>query len=90
MFYTLAIIISKLANILEWLIIIRVLISWLSPNRFNPLIVQLYKITDPILRPFQDLVPSYKLGIDLSPIFALFAIRVAAQLLITLLRVLFV
>lgn len=89
MFFTLAIIISKLANLLEWLIIIRVLLSWFSPNRFNPLIVQLYKITDPILRPFQDMVSSYKLGIDISPILALFAIRVVAQILISVLRALF-
>ncbi len=67
---------------LEMLIIVRVMTSWFSPNQFNPLIVQLYKITDPLLRPFQNIIPSYKLGIDISPLFALAALRVIENLLL--------
>lgn len=82
-------IISGLAAVLEWLIIIRVLLSWINPNRYNPLIIQIYKLTDPILKPFQGLVPTYKIGFDLSPIFALLAIKLVERVLLMFLSGLF-
>jgi YggT family protein len=60
---------------LYWLIIIRALISWVSPDPFNPVVQFLYKTTDPILNPIRKLLPvSLKFGIDLSPIVAFLAI----------------
>ncbi|HOW42446.1 MAG TPA: YggT family protein [Candidatus Omnitrophota bacterium] len=60
---------------LYWLIIIRALISWVSPDPFNPVVQFLYKTTDPILNPIRKLLPvSLKFGIDLSPIIAFLAI----------------
>lgn len=58
-------------TIVWWLIIIRALISWVNPDPFNPIVQFLYKSTDPILYPFQRIVPPYRLGIDISPIFAI-------------------
>ena len=79
-------IISWAEQIIEILIIARVLISWIGHNQFNPLIQHLYRLTDPILNPFQNIVPPEKIGgIDISPIFALFAVQLVARLLIQLL-----
>lgn len=58
-------------TITNWLIIIRALISWVSPDPFNPIVRFLYNTTDPILNPFRKLLPTYTIGIDISPIFAL-------------------
>ena len=78
--YILVEIISWTEQILEILIIARVLLSWIGHNQFNPLIQQLYRLTDPLLRPFQNIVPPEKLGgIDISPLFALFALQLVAR-----------
>jgi YggT family protein len=56
-----------------WLIIIRALISWVSPDPYNPVVRFLYSVTEPILKPIQRLLPPMG-GIDLTPIIAIFAI----------------
>ncbi|MBT3261412.1 YggT family protein [bacterium] len=66
-------------------LIVRIVLSWIPHDESHPIIQFLYKITDPILRPFQNIVPSYKLGIDISPIFAFIAISIVRRLLLTLL-----
>ncbi|MEI8176968.1 MAG: YggT family protein [Candidatus Omnitrophota bacterium] len=61
-------------NILWWLIIIRALISWVNPDPYNPIVQFLYRTTEPFLMPFKRIIPAYKIGIDLSPIFAVLAL----------------
>jgi YggT family protein len=61
-------------NILWWLIIIRALISWVNPDPFNPIVQFLYKTTEPFLTPFRNIIPAWRIGIDLSPIFAILAL----------------
>jgi YggT family protein len=56
-----------------WLIIIRALISWVSPDPYNPIVRFLMMATEPILRPIQRALPPMG-GLDLSPIVAIFAI----------------
>ena len=65
------ILLSYLLRLLEWLIIIRALLSWfVSPHSRHPLVVLLQRITDPILRPISQLVPITG-GFDLSPLIAI-------------------
>tara|TARA_B100000427_G_scaffold179934_1_gene149630 strand:- start:388 stop:651 length:264 start_codon:yes stop_codon:yes gene_type:complete len=66
-------------------LIVRVLLSWIPHDRYHPLISFMYDVTDPILKPFQNIIPSWKLGIDLSPILAFFAIGIVRDLIFTLL-----
>ena len=61
-------------SILSWLIIIRALLSWVSPDPYNPIVQFLYKTTDPILEPFKRMIPLYNIGLDISPILALIVI----------------
>lgn len=72
-------------QVLYWALMIRILMSWVPHDRYHPIISKLYDITDPILRPFQNIVPSWKFGLDLSPIFAFLALSVARKLLFQLL-----
>jgi YggT family protein len=51
-----------------WCIIIRVLISWLSPDPYHPAVQFLYRITDPVLDRAQRFIPLQFGGIDFSPI----------------------
>ena len=69
-----ATIVNYILTIANWLIIIRALISWVSPDPYNPIVQFLYKTTDPLLEPFRRVIPMSRMGIDISPIFALLVI----------------
>ena len=56
-----------------WIVIIRALISWVSPDPNNPIIMFLRRVTDPVLYPIQRAIPSAG-GIDFSPIILILAI----------------
>lgn len=62
------------------LIIARVFISWVASHSSHPLIPLVYQLTEPVLRPFSKLIPPIG-GIDLSPLFALIALRFLMLLL---------
>ena len=61
-------------NIYMWIIIIRALISWVNPDPYNPIVQFLTRVTEPVLRPLRKLVPTWKMGIDLSPLIAILII----------------
>jgi YggT family protein len=72
-----------LLNIYMWVVIIRALISWVSPDPHNPVVQILVKITEPALRPIRKLVPPYKLGgLDLSPLILILLIQLVRYTLI--------
>ena len=70
-----------LFQFLYLVLIVRVLMSWIPHNRGHALIDFMYQCTDPLLRPFQNIVPAYKIGIDLSPIFAFIALGIVRDIL---------
>lgn len=72
--FALATILDYLLTIMNWMIIIRALLSWVNPDPYNAIVRFLYSVTEPILAPFKRIVPAYSMGIDFSPIFALIAI----------------
>jgi len=64
-----------LLSIIQWMVIIAALISWVNPDPRNPIVQFLYKTTDPILRPFRKILPPRRTGgIDFSPILVILAI----------------
>lgn len=76
-------IISSLFTIYIWIIIIRALISWVSPDPYNPIVQILYRLTEPVLRPLRRLVPPHKLGgLDLSPLIAILLLVLIRQTLV--------
>jgi YggT family protein len=62
------------------LIIARVIVSWIANQSRHPLIPLIYQLTEPVLRPINKLLPSMG-GVDLSPLFALIALRALLLLL---------
>lgn len=65
-----------LLSLYTWVIIIRALISWVSPDPRNPIVQLLAKITEPVLGPLRRLVPPRMTGnIDVSPILAILLIQ---------------
>ena len=86
--YLLANTVGVLFNILDWLIIGRVIISWIRPNPSNKtwreLIRFVYQVTEPILAPIRRLLPTSNMGIDFSPIIAIFALSIIRSFVVRL------
>ena len=60
------VILSYALTIYIWIIIIRALLSWVSPDPYNPIVQILYRLTEPVLAPIRYRMPDFG-GIDLSP-----------------------
>ena len=56
-----------------WLIIGRAVISWVSPDPYNPIVRFLLSVTEPVLYPIRRRLPILG-GIDFSPIIVILAI----------------
>jgi YggT family protein len=64
---------NQMLDLMFWLIVIQVILSWVGPNN-NPNTQIFFQMAQPILAPFQRLVPPIG-GMDLSPIFAIIVIK---------------
>jgi YggT family protein len=69
-----------------WIIIARAVLSWVSPDPYNPIVRFLYRVTEPVLRPIRERLPTVAMGLDLSPVVVLLAIKVAEWVVVDNLR----
>jgi len=69
-----------------FIIIARALISWVSPDPFNPIVRFLYRVTEPVLRPIRRRMPMMSMGLDLSPMIVLLVIYFLRIFLVESLR----
>jgi YggT family protein len=60
-------------SLYKWILLIRVLLSWVNPDPYNPIVIFLRQVTDPLLRWIRKILPPLGM-IDLSPIVAFFII----------------
>jgi len=71
-------------RIAQFLIIARVIISWVPSLRYHPVARPIVQVTDPFLRPFQRLLPPWKTGgLDISPLFALILLDILRGLILS-------
>jgi YggT family protein len=68
-------------DILLFAVLIRVILSWLSPDPYNPAVALLRRLTDPLLEPAQRLIPPIG-GIDLSPMAVMIGLVLLQMLLV--------
>lgn len=62
-------------------VIIQVILSWISPGQYNPVIGLVHKLAEPVLKPIRKFIPPLG-GLDLSPLFATLLILVAKMLIV--------
>ncbi|MEO5340809.1 MAG: YggT family protein [Magnetococcus sp. MYC-9] len=72
-------------NIYTWMILIRVLLSWVNPDPYNPIVQFLVRATEPVLEPLRRAIPPVA-GMDLSPIVALLGLSVLQRLVLGISR----
>lgn len=66
-------------------LIVQVILSWLSPGAYNPIVGLLYSFNEPILRPARRVLPSTG-GLDFSPLIALIFLNLVQILAVGILR----
>ena len=72
-----------LLDVYKWVIIIAAIISWVSPDPYNPVVRFLYLVTEPVLRPIRRLIGGRLGPIDISPLIVILAIIFIQKFLIS-------
>ena len=77
-------IIHNIFQLIQLLILVRVILSWISHDPYNQYIRILYDVTDIILKPIRELLPFHNAPFDVSPILAIFLIDFLKNILLNL------
>ena len=76
-------VIDMVFNILQIIIIVRVVLSWISHNPSNQFIRIIYQVSEPILKPIREILPITGMGFDLSPVVAFFLLGLLKKILLS-------
>jgi len=61
-------------TIFMWIVIARAVLSWVSPDPYNPIVRFIHQVTEPVLYQIRRRIPVSFGGIDFSPIIVFLAI----------------
>ncbi len=79
-------ILIKLLEVYKWIVIIAVLISWVNPDPYNPIVRFLYSVTEPVLKHIRRFIGHrlrpYLGPIDISPIILILIIIIIQSFLV--------
>jgi YggT family protein len=67
-------VLSLALNIYMWIIIARAVLSWVSPDPYNPIVRFIHNLTEPVLYQIRRRLPVVFGGVDLAPVVVLLAI----------------
>jgi YggT family protein len=65
-----------------WIVIARAILSWVSPDPYNPIVRFIHNITEPVLSQIRKRLPVNFGGIDFSPILVLLAVIFLQQFVV--------
>ena len=74
-----------LINVFIFSILIQVIISWVNPGMYNPVMGLLHGLTEPLLGPARRVIPPIS-GLDLSPIVVIIILQLTSMLAVAPLR----
>jgi len=77
-------VVNLLFQVYIFIVVARVLISWVGPDPYNPIVRFLCQATDPLLDRLRRLLPLQFGTVDLTPIALLLALYVLKDLLLNL------
>lgn len=81
-----ATVLSVVLTVYMYLVIARAIISWVSPDPYNPIVRFLYNATEPLLYRVRRALPVYAGGIDFSPLLVILVIYFLEAFLVASLR----
>ncbi|MFQ5547138.1 MAG: YggT family protein [Woeseia sp.] len=70
-------------NLFFFVILIKIILSWVAPHTYNYATALLTTLAEPVLRPFRRIIPPIG-GLDISPIFAIILLQAGVIFLQTL------
>ncbi len=70
-FIALAKVLDVVIQLYLWIIVIQALLSWVSPNPFNPIVRILNSLTYPLYYPIRRYIPTVVGMIDFTPFIAM-------------------
>src|SRR6185437_4731125 len=74
---------TGLLDVYVWVIIAAALITWVSPDPRNPVVMFLRQVTEPVLAPVRRLLPPWKTGgLDFSPLIVILAIQFVERVIL--------
>jgi YggT family protein len=82
----LATVIAYVLQIYSWIVIARVVISWVNADPYNPIVRAIYSMTEPVLYRIRRALPVFGGGIDFSPIVVFIGIMFLQSFLVQTLR----
>lgn len=70
-------IITSLLTVYTWVVIVAVLISWINPDPYNPIVRFLRAVTEPALARMRRFVPNvlWSTGLDFTPLFLILLLQ---------------
>ena len=69
-----------------WIVIARVVVSWVNADPWNPIVQFLHRATEPVLAPIRRWLPGWRLGIDISPVIVILALYFTEWFLVATLK----
>ena len=69
-------------SIFMWIIIARAILSWVSPDPYNPIVRFIHNVTEPVLHQVRRRIPLSFGGMDFSPIIILLAVIFLQQFVV--------
>lgn len=73
--------VSLFLSLFLFAVLIRVLLSWVNPDPYNPGVALLDRVTEPLMRPARRVLPPIA-GVDLSPMLVIIALMLLQMLLV--------
>jgi YggT family protein len=67
-------------NAITVLVVIDAVLSWFNPDRSNPIIALIDRISDAVCDPVRRLFPTVVGGFDLAPVIVIFVLQLVANL----------
>lgn len=84
-FVAVANLINLIIVVYIWIIIARAILSWVSPDPHNPLVRFVHRVTEPVLRPVRERLPTHQFGLDFSPMIVILVLYFLKEFLVPVL-----
>jgi YggT family protein len=75
--------IELIIQLYSFIVLARVLMSWVNIDPYSPLARAIYNLTEPVLAPVRNILPPAA-GLDFSPIVVILLLQVVGQILVSM------
>jgi len=73
---------NLILSVFMWIVIARAVLSWVSPDPYNPIVRFIHNVTEPVLYRIRKFIPASFGGIDFSPIIVFLGIIFLKEFLV--------